>query len=278
MQQLPLFVNMSGSKVLLLGEGEAYDAKRRFIERSGAMCTDNPDEAKIAFVAIEDEGEAIKAADHLKSLGLLVNVVDRPAHCEFTTPAVIDRDPILIAIGTGGASAGLAKAVRQRLEQLLPQNLGDLARGLFAGRDAIKQRWSDPSQRRRAIDGALQVGGLLDPFSATSADNVFGWIADGEKQYENRVEVICLTSDNPDDMTLNMARLMGEADILYHDDDIPAEVLNRARADAERMTGETLDVHPDALVVNLRYCKLWRTGGACDRGQCIVRDGAKDKL
>lgn len=277
MQQLPIFVNMSGRKVLLLGEGEAYDAKRRFIERSGAMCTDNPDEAKIAFVAIEDEAEAIKIADDLKSRGLLVNLVDRPAYCEFTTPAVIDRDPILIAIGTGGASAGLAKAVRQRLEQLLPQNLGALARGLFAGRDAIKKRWSDASQRRRAIDGALQIGGRLDPFSASSADNLADWIASGEKQYENRVEVICLTSDDPDDMTLNMARLMGEADILYHDTDIPSEILNRARADAQRMSGD-LDVHPDALVVNLRYCKAWREGGACVRGQCMVRDSMKGNL
>lgn len=273
MQQLPIFVNMSGRKVLLLGEGEAYDAKRRFIERSGAICTDNADEAKIAFVAIEDEAEAVKTADYLKHKGLLVNVVDRPAYCEFTTPAVIDRDPILIAIGTGGASAGLAKAIRQRLEQLLPQNLGALASSLFAGRDAIKQRWSDASQRRRAIDGALQPGGILDPLSASSADNVADWISDGEKQYDNRVEVICLKSDDPDDMTLNMARLMGEADILYHDDDIPADVLNRARADAERMTGETLDEHPNALVVNLRYCKSWRNGGACIRDQCIVRDG-----
>lgn len=271
MQQLPIFVNMSGRHVLLLGEGEAYDAKRRFIERCGAICTDDPKKAKIAFVAIEDEAEAIAKANMLKAMGLLVNVVDRPAHCEFTTPAVIDRDPILIAIGTGGASAGLAKAIRQRLEQILPQNLGLLARRLFAGRDAIKARWHDASQRRRAIDGALQVGGALDPFSASSADNVDGWITDGEKQYENRIETICLTSHDPDDMTLNMARLMGEADILYHDDDVPADILNRARADAERMTGD-LAKHPDALIVNLRFCRAWREGGACARGQCKVKE------
>lgn len=274
MNQLPIFVNMSGRKILLLGEGEAYDAKKRFIERSGAMCTDNPDEAKIAFVAIEDEAKAIIAADHLKSLGLLVNVVDRPAYCEFTTPAVIDRDPILIAMGTGGASAGLAKAIRQRFEQLLPQNLGKLATGLFAGRSAIKSRWSDASQRRRAIDGALQPGAMLDPFSAKSADNVQRWISGGDSNYSNRVEIICLKSNEADDLTINAARLLGEADIIYHDDDIPQEVLNRARADAERIIGDKLQDHPDALVVNLRYCKSWRKDSACNPAQCIVRDGS----
>lgn len=277
MNQLPIFVNIKGYKVLLVGEGNAYDAKRRFIERSGAKCTNDADQAKIAFVAIEDDEQAIAKANELKAQGLLVNVVDRPTHCEFTTPAVIDRDPLLIAIGTGGASAGLAKAIRQRMEQLLPQNLGELARGLFLRRKAIKKRWNNASQRRRAIDTALQNGGMLDPLSADSAHNIEAWINNGDDDYQNRIKVICLTSAEADDMTLNMARLLGEADIIYHDDDISDTVLNRARADAQRMTG-TLSNHPNALVINLRYCKSWREGKACNPGQCHVRDGLKASL
>jgi len=273
MKQLPIFVNMSGRKVLLLGSGEAYDAKKRFIERSGAIVTDKLDDVKIAFVAIEDEGEALEKADRLKSLGLLVNVVDRPKYCEFTTPAVIDRDPILLAIGTGGASAGLAKAIRQRLEQLLPQNLGNLAKALLAAREAIKVRWVEASQRRRAIDGALQPGALLDPFSENSAQNVGDWIENSVASYRNRVETLCLKSDDPDEMTLNMARLLGEADIIYYEDDIPANILNRARADAERFPIQKFSHNPEALVVNLRYCKAWRSGTSCNPLECKIRDG-----
>ncbi|WP_409644658.1 bifunctional precorrin-2 dehydrogenase/sirohydrochlorin ferrochelatase, partial [Sphingorhabdus sp.] len=69
-------------------------------------------DARIAFVAIADEDEACAAADDLKARGLLVNVVDRPEICDFTTPAIVDRTPVLVAVGTGGASAGMAKAIR----------------------------------------------------------------------------------------------------------------------------------------------------------------------
>ncbi|HCC25774.1 MAG TPA: siroheme synthase, partial [Erythrobacter sp.] len=64
----------------------------------------------------------------------------------------------------GGASAGLAKHLRLRLEAILPQSLGALASGLSAARDRIRARYPDGDTRRRAIDAALQEGGRLDPF------------------------------------------------------------------------------------------------------------------
>ena len=69
--------------------------------------------------------------------GLLVNVADRPDLCDFTTPSILDRDPVLVAIGTSGASAGLAKQLRLRLERILPPRLGLLAARLEDMRDAI---------------------------------------------------------------------------------------------------------------------------------------------
>ena len=110
MNQLPIFVNLSGRKVILRGSGEMADAKRRLYERAGAVVIDDeaaPD-AALAVVALEDDDEALAAVERLRARGLLVNAVDRSALCDFTTPAIIDRDPVLIAVGTGGASAGLA--------------------------------------------------------------------------------------------------------------------------------------------------------------------------
>lgn len=236
MHSLPIFVKLKGQPVILLGENDAADAKRRLLERAGAqVVTDEDARATLAIVAIEDDEEAQAAAARLKARGILVNAVDRPVLCDFTLPAIVDRDPVLIAIGTGGASAGLAKALRQRLEALLPAPLGMLASALGAARGAMRARWPDAASRRCAIDAALEPGGALDPLSGADAEAVERWLAgtataDGEP----RIEQIMLTSNDPDDLTLRAARLLGQADHIFHDPDVAPAILARARADAAR--------------------------------------------
>ncbi|WP_439569369.1 NAD(P)-dependent oxidoreductase [Sphingopyxis sp.] len=235
MHQLPIFLNLTGRAVVLVGEGEAADAKARLIERAGGRIVSAWEAgATIAFVALNDEGEARAAAAALRAHGLLVNVVDRPDLCDFTTPAIVDRTPVTIAIGTGGASAGLAKAVRQRIEALLPARLGALASALYAARDAMKARWPAAADRRRAIDAALASGGALDPLDEPAADKVQSWLASDAVTPPSRLETIHLTSPDPDDLTLRAARLLGEADHIFHPATIPAAILDRARADAAR--------------------------------------------
>ena len=238
MNQLPVFANVRGRPVLLLGAGEAADAKRRLLERAGArVVTEMEADTRLAFVAIEDEGEATAAARALKAQGLLVNVVDRPALCDFTTPAVVERGPLLVAVATGGASAGLAKAVRQRIERLLPGDAGALADALSHARDAMRARWPDAASRRRAIDAALAEGGPLDPARDGAAGRVAGWLAgDVAPSVTGRVDV-ALASYDPDDLTIRTARLMGEADAVWHPAGCPPALLARARADAVRRVG-----------------------------------------
>lgn len=253
MDQLPIFVNLKGRKVILVGEGDAADAKRRLIERAGGQCVDAGNrEARLAFVAVEDEPEALSAAEDLKARGLLVNVVDRPEHCDFTTPAIIDRAPVLIAVGTGGASAGMAKAIRQRIETMLPNSLGQLATSVANARDAIRARWVDGADRRRALDGAFARGGTLDPFTDHKADAVSAWIEQAEAPLTSRLIEIPLLSGNPDDLTLLTARLLGEADFIFHDEDVPLSILTRARADAVRKAGAPPSSAPDGLTLYLR--------------------------
>jgi uroporphyrin-III C-methyltransferase/precorrin-2 dehydrogenase/sirohydrochlorin ferrochelatase len=234
-EQLPIFLNLSGRTVVLVGKGEAADAKARLIVRAGGRVIPAWEEgATIAFVALDDENEARAAAQALRARGLLVNVVDRPDLCDFTAPAIVDRAPVTIAIGTGGASAGLAKAVRQRVEALLPSRLGALASALQAGRDAMKARWPAAADRRRAIDAALASGGALDPLDTGAADKVANWLASEAAIQPSRFETIHLASADPDDLTLRAARLLGEADHIFHAASIPAVILDRARADAVR--------------------------------------------
>ncbi|MFM6831094.1 MAG: bifunctional precorrin-2 dehydrogenase/sirohydrochlorin ferrochelatase [Novosphingobium sp.] len=228
---LPLFHRIAGQPVILLGEGEAGLAKRRLIERAGGVIVGEDDRhARLAFVALDDPDAT---AARLKARGLLVNVTDRPDLCDFTVPSLLERGPVQLAVGTGGVSAGLAKSLRLRLEALLPQSLGELAQGLSAVRAALKTRFPDAADRRRALDAALAQGGALDPFDSESAARIAGWLENSASGGAATVE-IRLRSPDPDDLTLREARFLGSADCLAVEPGVPAEIALRARADAVR--------------------------------------------
>jgi uroporphyrin-III C-methyltransferase / precorrin-2 dehydrogenase / sirohydrochlorin ferrochelatase len=234
MHSLPLFVRLQGRAVILLGEGDAASAKRALLERAGAEIVGEDSAAALAIVALEDEAKAQAAVVRLKARGILVNAVDRPSLCDFTLPAIIDRDPVLIAIGTGGASAGLAKALRQRLEGLIPQSLGALATALRGARATMRARFPEAAERRRAIDAALDPGGPLDVLVTHAPGGVKRWLDAKTSGTSGGYHHIILISDDPDDLTLAQARLLGQADQIFHSPEIAPAILARGRADAVR--------------------------------------------
>lgn len=229
LHSLPLFVRLNGRPVILLGEGEPAAAKRRLLERAGAVLVGEDAQAVLAVVAL-DEPEA--AVARLRARGILVNAVDRPDLCDFTLPAIVDRDPVILAIGTGGVSAGLAAALRQRLEALIPGDLGSLARSLYAIRPQLRRRFPDMGERRRALGAAMAAGGPLDPLRATMAAE--DWLAATATPATQRVRIV-LRSDDPDELTLREARALANADCVLHGSGVPVAVLDRARADAMRL-------------------------------------------
>ncbi|MDV3458408.1 siroheme synthase [Sphingomonas sp. HF-S4] len=226
---LPIFVKLAGRPVILVGIGEAAEAKRRLLERAGALVVDEAGDASLAIVASADP-EPIVA--RLRDRGVLVNTVDRADLCDFTLPAIVDRDPVLVAIGTGGVSAGLAAALRQRLEAVLPASLGGLARALQAAKPAMRVRWPELGDRRRAIGAAL--AGPLDPLSDQPDDAVERWLADAAAPTASLLH-FALASPDPDDLTLRQARALAQADCVYHHPSVPEAILDRARADAVRI-------------------------------------------
>lgn len=241
MHSLPVFLRLTGRAVVLVGDGEATDAKRRLLERAGARIVG--EEATDAALAIVIDDDA--AVARLKARGLLVNVVDRPALCDFTLPAIVERGDVLIAVGTGGVSAGLAAALRQRLEAWLPAGLGALARSLQAARDAIRLRWPDSGDRRRAIGAALAPGGPLDPLGQPMT--VEAWLADAGT-VASRVETL-VVNDDPDLLTLRDARLLALADRIHHTPDVASAILDRARADAVRIEAPLPEVTEPGLTL-----------------------------
>ncbi|WP_167075483.1 precorrin-2 dehydrogenase/sirohydrochlorin ferrochelatase family protein [Sphingomonas vulcanisoli] len=248
MHSLPLFLRIAGQPVILIGEGETGQAKRRLLERAGARIVGQQEDAKIAFVALA-EPDAVAA--ELRARGLMINVADRPDLCDFTLPAIVDRDPVLVAIGTGGASAGLAAALRQRLEAILPPDLGRHV-AAFAG---LRASYADPAERRGAI--AEMLGALLGaPAKAGALDQTRQGASSDAPAFagaRDRVEPVAITSPDPDELTLRAARLLGLADRIYHPADMPAVLLDRARADAARIIGPAPALPLPGLSVELQW-------------------------
>jgi len=236
---------------MLLGEGEAVAAKRRLLERAGARIVGEEQGAALA-VAGPDVPEPRVAA--LRAAGVLVNAVDRPHLCDWTLPAIVERGSVLVAVGTGGVSAGLAAALRQRLELLLPAGLGGVADALGAARAALRARFPDAGERRRAIGALTAPGAPLDPLAdqpapAAALDRALaGLAAEG-----SRVERVAVRSADPDALTLRAARLLSQADRVVHAPDMPAAILERARADADRLSPPLPAPPPPGLSVLLEW-------------------------
>lgn len=242
---LPVFVQLDGRPVILAGAGTTAEAKRRLLERAGAVIMDETGDARLAIVACDDP-EPVAA--RLKARGILVNVADRPDLCDFTLPAIVERDPVTVAIGTGGASAGLAAALRQRLEAMLPAGLGRLAETLRGSRDAIRARWPEAGERRRAIGAAL--AGPLDPLQDQPEGAVEHWLGAPAAAPGGLVR-IALRSADPDALTLREARLLAQADRVTHRAEVPLAILTRARADAERIACDAPPTNLPGLTVDL---------------------------
>lgn len=252
MESLPLFHRLEGRPVLVLGEGEAAAAKARLVtEAGGTVVHELSDGVRLAFVALDEGAEAV--AQQLRSRGLLVNVVDRPELCDFTVPALVDRTPVLVAIGTGGASASLSKALKERLEVWLPASLGALATAIRGARAAVAAVHGDVPARRDFWTRVLAPGGVLDPLvpHADPVAAISGALAGGGGA-EDRLDEILLGEGGADALTLRELRLMAQADLVLHEPGVPADVLALVRRDAARRVGTEVPDGVSGRVVRIR--------------------------
>lgn len=244
MQHLPIFVNITGRPVILVGSGEPAEAKARLVRAAGGVIVDEAaPHAVLAFVAIEDDAEARATATRLRGRGLLVNVVDKPALSDFLMGAIIDRAPVTVAVSTAGASASLARALRTRLEALLPASLGPLADAILAARERTAARHPTPNDRRRLWERALAEAGPLDPFaSLPDAESAVTAVIAGTSTATPQLLTISIGSADPGELTLNQLNALARCDALVVEGKVPTAIIERARRDAAR-----LDALPDPL-------------------------------
>jgi uroporphyrin-III C-methyltransferase/precorrin-2 dehydrogenase/sirohydrochlorin ferrochelatase len=253
MQSLPIFVALAGRRVILVGDGEAAAAKARLVTAAGGIIAgEEAAGAALAFVALDDEAEAKAAAERLRARGLLVNVVDRPAMSDFLMGSIIDRSPVVVAISTGGATASLARALRGRLEALLPASLGSLADAIGGARRAASAAHPSVADRRRLWERALAEGAALDPLRPLAdAEAAVAAAITGGSAAQNETRVIAVAGADPGELTLNQLGWLGRCDTLVVEGKVPPAIVDRARRDAVRLNALP-DPAPEGLTVVLR--------------------------
>ncbi|MBX9712045.1 MAG: siroheme synthase CysG [Xanthobacteraceae bacterium] len=269
MQFLPVFLDLRAGPVLLVGAGELARAKLRLLLAAGARvrfaATDGNDEvsdfdaeavSRIERVAGDPiaadlthviailcagagaTGEAMAARARAK--GIPVNVMDDLTHSTFIFPAIVDRGDVVVAVGTGGASPVVARRVRERIEALLPARIGDLATFIGRWRKTVHGRIPDFSQRRKfwehVIDGP--IGTMVLAGKSNDADAALHAIGDPSAFTESTgfVTLVGAGPGDPDLLTIKGLRALQDADVIFYDDLVSPEILDRARRDAARVS------------------------------------------
>ena len=244
MRHFPLFLDLRGRPALVLGAGEAAERKAEALARAGAIVRvrlgfDPADlDGCVLAIGVDAPEPALVALSRAaQARGIPVNIVDRPALCSCIMPAVIDRDPVTIAVSTAGTAPVLARLLRQRIEAVVPPAFGRLAALAGAYSAEIRRRLPDPSARRRVLQRILtgRVAELVFAGRDREAATALAAELDDGAAPAGMVFLVGAGPGAADLLTLRALRLLGEADVIVHDRLVSDEVLDLARRDAERI-------------------------------------------
>ncbi|WP_085879368.1 siroheme synthase CysG [Roseisalinus antarcticus] len=263
MQHFPIFLNLAGRRVVLSGGGETAVAKLRLLLKTEARLTVFATEpcdqvrawadagritlvgrafgpgdalcAALAYAANDDAGQDARVARLARADGALVNIVDNLGDSQFITPAIVDRDPVTVAIGTEGAAPVLARAIKRDLEERLPATLGPLARIGKAFRGAVEalpfgkprrdfwQEYYFATGPRTIEAGEDAVPPALGALLARHLDT---------PEARGVVDFVGAGPGDPDLLTLKARKALDKADVVIHDRLVTPEILELARREA----------------------------------------------
>ncbi|MCP4072102.1 MAG: uroporphyrinogen-III C-methyltransferase [Hyphomicrobiales bacterium] len=269
MDHLPIFLDLKDKKTLVTGGGTTAARRTERALEAGAnvyifadeLCAEfdhlsnrpqithfrrlpvaeDMNDTVVAWGCSEDGGDNL-LVELARAHNVLVNVADIIEDCDFITPSIVDRDPLIVAISTGGASPILARTIRARLEVMLPAAYGDLVRFVGRFRDKAMGKLKTGAQRLRFWE-AVSTGPVSDLFLA-------GDEAGAEKQLDRElaaaasgasrpglgeVYLVGAGPGDPDLLTFRALRLMQLADVVVHDRLIGEGIMKLVRRDAERI-------------------------------------------
>lgn len=267
-QYFPVFFDLEGQAVLVVGGGEVALRKVTLLERTGAAITlvapdvapelleraaagqltlrqreflpADLDGARLVIVATARRAVNRWIANLSEARAIPVNVVDDKEASRFIVPAIIDRDPVLVAISTAGTSPVLARRLRERLEAVLPKRLGSLALWLRGLRRSSQDQLRDTDERRRffetLVDGPAAkrfIDG--DPHGAERIARQLLAATAASAPAAGDVTLVGAGPGDPELLTLRALRALQDADVILYDRLVSAAILDFARRDATRI-------------------------------------------
>lgn len=267
MEYLPLFHNLQGRLVLLVGGGEIALRKGRLLceagarlrvvapdiepelaglaEQGGGECqlrgyaADDLEGAVLAIAATDDEPLNARISADAQARGIAVNAVDAPHLCTVIFPAIVDRSPLVIAISSGGHAPVLARLARARIETLFPHSYGRLAQLAQRFRERVKAAFSQINQRRAFWEQVFQgeVAERVFAGQDQQAEQALEKLLAGQagKGYQGEVYLVGAGPGDPDLLTFRALRLMQQADVVLYDRLVAPAIIDLCRRDADRI-------------------------------------------
>ncbi len=265
MQHFPIYLNLANRHVLLAGSGEVALAKLRLLARTPARVTlfapepeaalaafatdvgakllpralqaQDLQDAALVYAATADAQEDARIAGLARAAGALLNIVDNLDGSDFITPAIVDRAPVTVAIGTEGAAPVLARAIKTDLENRLPEGLGTLARAGKLFRHAAEALPYGRPRRDFWAEYYFRTGPqVLDAAGSELLDHALEALLQAHLAREpgaGRVDLVGAGPGAADLMTLRARKLLDQADVVIHDGLVPQGILELARREAE---------------------------------------------
>lgn len=299
MKTFPMFLQMAGRRVVIAGGGEQAAQKARLILKTdaeiyvwaanldpeldglakegrithqiGPITPESFAGSALSFIATGCPGMDMALHALAKEAGATVNVVDQPHLCDAITPSIVDRDPVVVAIGTEGTAPVLARQIKTKVEGILEPNLGDLAALAGRMRNAAAARLAPRARRdlwRWVFNDAPRQ--LFTSGAERDAAKLIKSAIETEEFGATKCGSVSLVGAGPgakDLMTLRGVQRLQEADVIYYDRLLDPEVLDLARRDAQRVyVGKAPGCHswPQEKITQTLV-------NAAQRGQRVVR-------
>ena len=262
--RLPVFFALTGKRAVVAGGSAAAAWKAELLAASGAsvdVYTVDPGEelveaaapasitihhraieaadldgAAMAIGAFEDDGQAAAFATMARRAGVPVNVIDKPAFCDFSFGSIVNRSPLVIGISTDGAAPVFGQAVRARLEALIPRGFARWAQAARQWRPRVQALALSFRERRRFWEKFTERA-VAEPERTPDQGDIDALMADtrGAASDAGSVVLVGAGPGDPELLTLRAVRALQSADVILIDDLVAREVLDFARREAKKM-------------------------------------------